>query len=81
MNDGKRPNEGNPRIEGTNRIYLRVARKEITTLNRIIESYDNIGVVSTINAQEGLVMIQLTPDTEKIVREILNDLSFVQEIN
>lgn len=71
---------GNSGREGINRIYLRVLRKEITTLNRIIESYDNVGVVSTVNAQEGLVMIHLTPDTEKIVRGILNELSFVQEI-
>lgn len=63
-----------------NRIYLRIPRKDITLLTKIIESYDNLGVVSTVNAAEGLVLIHLTPDTKETVMEILSELSFIEEI-
>ena len=62
------------------KILLKIPRKEITYLTKIIESYDNIGVVSTIERNEGLVMIRLTPDTEPIIRSILAELPFVEEI-
>ncbi|MDD2402870.1 MAG: DUF4911 domain-containing protein [Clostridia bacterium] len=63
------------------KIYLQIPKKKIATLIRIIEGYDNVGIVTTENAQEGLVAVQLTPDTEITVREILRNLSFVQIIN
>lgn len=62
------------------RIFLRIPRKEITLLTKIIESYDNIGVVSTIDSVKGLVMIHITPDTRGTVLEIVKELSFVEEI-
>lgn len=62
------------------RIYLRIPRKEITLLTKIIESYDNIGVVSTVDSAGGMVMIHITPDTRGIVMEIIKELPFVEEI-
>jgi uncharacterized protein (UPF0218 family) len=46
-----------------------------------MEGYDNLGVVSTIDPKEGLVMIHITPDTRDTVREILHHLPFVTDIN
>jgi len=63
-----------------NKLYLRIPKKKIATLIRIMEGYDNVGLVTTINAQEGLVEIQLTPDTEEIVRNILRELPFVEQM-
>ena len=63
------------------RILLKIPRKEITYLTKIIEGYDNIGIVSTIERNAGLVMIRLTPDTEPIIRSILAELPFVEEIH
>lgn len=63
-----------------NKLLLRVSRKEITLLTKIIESYDNMGVVSTLDPQQGLVVIHLTPDTEPVIRSILAELNFIEEI-
>ncbi len=63
-----------------NKLYLKVPKERITFLNKIIEGYDNLGVVTTINPKEGLVMIQMTPDTEKTIREIIGELDFVEII-
>jgi hypothetical protein len=64
----------------SNKIYLRVSKKNITTLNRIIESYDNVGLVSTVKADDGLIMVQFTPDTAEVVRGILGELNFIEEV-
>ncbi|MBZ4652834.1 MAG: peptidase family protein [Peptococcaceae bacterium] len=64
-----------------NRICLKIPKKEITYLTKIMEGYDNLGVVSTIDPKEGLVMIHITPDTRDTVREILHHLPFVTDIN
>lgn len=63
-----------------NRIYLKVPKESIALLTKLIEGYDNLGVVSTINPQEGLVMVHVTPDTENDILAILQGLSFVESI-
>ncbi len=62
------------------RIILKIPKREITFLTKIIEGYDNLGIVSTIDPSEGLVMIRLTPDTEPIIRQILAELPFIEEM-
>lgn len=63
-----------------NRICLKIPKKEITYLTKIMEGYDNLGVVSTIDPKEGLVKIHITPDTRDAVRKILQHLPFVTDI-
>lgn len=63
-----------------NKVYLKIPKREITYLTKIIEGFDNLGVVSTINAQEGRVMIHLTPDTREEILAIITNLPFVEEI-
>jgi hypothetical protein len=43
-------------------IYARVAVQDIDMLTKIIEAYDHLGIVSTINRQEGLVIVRGTAD-------------------
>ncbi len=62
-----------------NRILLRIPKKDINFLNRIIEGYDNLGVVSTLDPQEGLVMVRVTPDTRQEVMKILAEMPFAIE--
>lgn len=62
-----------------NKIYLKIPRKEITYLNKILEGYDHLGVVSTIDPREGLVMVHHTPDTREEVRRILQNMPFIEE--
>lgn len=63
-----------------NKLFLRIPKKDITLLTKIIESYDNLGVVSTVDPAAGLVIIHLTPDTRETILAIVSELSFVQEI-
>lgn len=64
-----------------NKVYLKIPKREITYLTKIIEGFDNLGVVSTIDAQEGRVMIHLTPDTRAEILNIIAQLPFVEEVH
>ncbi|NLK52663.1 MAG: DUF4911 domain-containing protein, partial [Syntrophomonadaceae bacterium] len=39
---------------------------------RIIEGYDGLGIVSTIDPGQGLVVVWVTPDTQDEVTHILH---------
>ncbi|MGI6606046.1 MAG: DUF4911 domain-containing protein [Peptococcia bacterium] len=66
-------------INGDNKVYLKIPKEKIASLIRIIEGYDNVGLVTTINPEEGLIAIQQTPDTEEIIANILNEITFVEK--
>lgn len=55
-------------------IRIRIDPKNINYLNRIMEGYEYLGVVTTINREEGLLMIRVTPDTSNEVKKILAKL-------
>ncbi|PKM88552.1 MAG: DUF4911 domain-containing protein [Firmicutes bacterium HGW-Firmicutes-12] len=60
-----------------NEIFLRIPRNKIAFLTKIIEGYDNLGVVTTIDPTQGVVVVRVTPDTEAEISEILSNLDFV----
>ena len=45
-------------------------------LTKIIEAYDNLGIVSTLNRDQGLVIIRGTEDTYPELQQILKHLPF-----
>ncbi len=57
-------------------IRLRVAPCHIHYLNRIMEGYEYLGTVTTVDRLEGIVAIRVTPDTGAEVRAILKELPF-----
>lgn len=57
-------------------IYARIDPGNIDFLTKIIEAYDNLGVVSTIDQWEGQVIIRVTSDTYAEVMDILQNLPF-----
>ncbi|HBQ25114.1 MAG TPA: DUF4911 domain-containing protein [Syntrophomonas sp.] len=57
-------------------IKARVNPEQIDMLTKIIEAYDNLGIVSTIEREQGLVIIRGTEDTYPELQKILNHLSF-----
>lgn len=61
-------------------IYVKVLKKDISFLTKIIEGYDNLGIVSTVSPAKGLAVIRITPDTEADIRKVLANLPFVEEI-
>lgn len=48
-------------------------------LTKLIEAYDNLGIVSTIDRSCGLVVIRGTVDTYSELIDILNNLPFEVE--
>ena len=61
-------------------IFLRLNPENIDFLNRIIEGWDGLGILSTIDNREGLVVIRVTPDTRSEVLGVLEHLDFTVEI-
>ena len=55
-------------------IMLRLDPKRINFLNQIMEGYEYLGAVTTLNRSAGIVIIRATPDTSHEVREILANL-------
>ncbi|MEN6412575.1 MAG: DUF4911 domain-containing protein [Veillonellales bacterium] len=59
----------------TEKIYIQVEPQVINYVNRIMEGYEYLGVVSTVNKAEGILLVRVTPDTAGEVKEILNHLA------
>ena len=54
--------------------YLRIDRREIALLKFIIEAYDGIAMVSTVDRMAGIVKLCISPGCEDAVEMILQDL-------
>lgn len=55
-------------------ILIRVQSKDIDYINKIIEAYDGLGIVHTVDRHAGVVAVHVTPDTVGDVRDILENL-------
>ncbi len=55
--------------------YYRVDRREIAFLKFILEAYDGIAVLSTIDPSLGIVMLSISPGCESDVEMVLQDLT------
>ena len=53
---------------------LRVDRREICYLKFILEAYDGIATLTTIDAHQGIVMLRIAPGCEGDVEAVLQDL-------
>jgi hypothetical protein len=60
-------------VEDT-RILIRIQPKDIDYLNKIIEAYDGLGLVHTLDRKAGIVAVHVTPDTAEDVRDIIANL-------
>ena len=54
--------------------YFRIDRKEICFLKFIIEAYDGIAVLTTIDPVKGIIVINIAPGCEEEVEMIIQDL-------
>jgi hypothetical protein len=57
-------------------IIAKVNPENIDMLTKIIEAYDNLGIVSTLNRDQGLVIIRGTEDTYPELQQILTHIPF-----
>jgi len=55
-------------------ILIKIDMKHINYINRIMEGYEYLGVVTTVKNMENLLRIRVTPDTYSEVQEILANL-------
>lgn len=61
-------------------IEGKVAPENIDMLTKIIEAYDHLGIVSTLDNKEGRIIIRGTADTLRELEMILAFMPFVFEI-
>jgi hypothetical protein len=54
--------------------HYRVDRREIAFIRFILEAYDGLAIVKTLDPQTGLIEFQIAPGCEQDVEVILKDL-------
>jgi len=58
--------------------YYRIDRREIAFLKFILEAYDGLAVVTTIDSLEGIISITIAPgciqDAEEIIQGLENEI-------
>jgi len=52
-------------------IFLRVRRPDIAYIKFIIESYEGVGIVRTIDPYAAIIVILVAPDFEELARDIV----------
>ncbi|KJS83920.1 MAG: hypothetical protein JM58_11790 [Peptococcaceae bacterium BICA1-8] len=55
------------------KILIKVEPRDISYINKIFEGYDGLAVVTTLNGQEGLIALTVTPETKSDVLGILDN--------
>ena len=55
-------------------IFLKVNKEDINYINTIMEGYEYLGVVSTIDKKEGIIVIRTTTDMYDEAKVILENL-------
>ncbi|MBW2064138.1 MAG: DUF4911 domain-containing protein [Deltaproteobacteria bacterium] len=58
----------------TSRLRLRVERREINYLRVTFESYDGTAVVRTVDPQEAVIELHISPGREALVTKLVKDL-------
>lgn len=55
-------------------IYLRIRREDIALIKFVLESYEGLGIVRTIDRKKATVVVLAMPDLIDEVRAVLNSL-------
>jgi hypothetical protein len=58
----------------TIKLSYRVERKDISYLSWIIQSYEGIAIVKTIDPYKAIIELQISPGCEDIIFELLDAL-------
>ncbi len=64
----------NNNLAETIKQHYRVDRREIAFIRFIIEAYDGLAIVTTLDPETGLIEFQIAPGCEQDVEMILQDL-------
>jgi hypothetical protein len=55
-------------------LYLRLAPADIALVKFLFESYEEVGIVRTIDRQAAVIVVLVLPDFLDVARAILDDL-------
>lgn len=61
-------------------LYFHVAPEEVNFVNRILEGYEYLGVMTTIDVGKSIIMLRTTPDTKPLAVEILQSLPLAVDV-
>ncbi|MDX2433052.1 MAG: DUF4911 domain-containing protein [Desulfobacterales bacterium] len=56
-------------------MQLRISPDRIHYLKFILEGYDNLATLSTVNARQGLVEIRYLPESKKDLTDLLTEIT------
>lgn len=59
---------------GDTNVYFYMPPRDTNYVNRILEGYEYLGVMTTLDPKSGLTMIRSTADTAPIVKALLLSL-------
>ena len=54
--------------------FFKVDRHEIAYLRYVIESYDGMAIVTTLDPREAMIEIKIAPGCEELVNELITSL-------
>jgi len=54
--------------------YFKIDRREISFLKFIFEAYDGIGVLTTIDAKSGIIVLKIPPGCEADADALIEDM-------
>jgi hypothetical protein len=60
---------------------FRVEPRDISYLRWIIESYDGIAFMKTVNPHQAIVSLEISPGCEFYVNELLNSLKMFEKLS
>lgn len=58
----------------TDAVYIMIDPHDVNFVNRILEGYEYLGVLTTIDPARAICCIHSTADTKEEVKEILSEL-------
>lgn len=61
-------------------VKIKIKPQDINFFNRIMEGYEYLGAVTTLDKAAGIVMVRTTPDLYDEVMEVINHLDFGFEL-
>jgi hypothetical protein len=62
-------------LSETQKLYLRIDPRQIHYLKFLLEGYDGMAILSTIDVQSGLVLVRYPFQSQAVLFELLSDLA------
>jgi len=62
-------------LSETQKLYLRIDPRQIHYLKFLLEGYDGMAILSTIDVQSGLVLVRYPYHSQAVLFELLSDLA------